>query len=67
MHVDGGTLYRIKDGKQDYIDIKEPRFIEDDLLQLVNYGLLIPDLSGGGKNLYRITRLAVKLLEQIRS
>lgn len=66
MHVDGGTLFRIMDGKQGYIDIYESRFIKHDLQMLENLDLLIHDQSQGGKNLYHITRLALKLLEQTK-
>jgi len=53
-------------GASGCIEITEPRFIEDDLNQLVNTGLLIFDHSPQGNRNFRITRLAVKLLSQVK-
>jgi hypothetical protein len=50
---------------QGSLEIKEPRFVEDDLTQLVNLDLLLLDYSSKGNRIFRITRLAVKLLEQV--
>ncbi|WP_434928110.1 hypothetical protein ACRWQN_03890 [Shewanella sp. HL-SH8] len=50
---------------QGSIEITEQRFIEDDLAQLVNLDLLILDYSSHGNRVFRITRMAVKLLEQM--
>lgn len=64
MHVFGGTLYQIMDADGD-IEVPEPRFLEDDLIQLISLGLLIPDYSSDGHRLFRITRLVVKFLEKV--
>lgn len=61
-----GTTFSIMDASGN-IEINEPRFIEDDLNQLVNLGLLIFDYSPKGNRNYRITRLAVKLLSQFKA
>ena len=50
---------------QGSIEIEEPRFIEDDLTQLVNLGLLLLDYNPKGSRIFRLTRMAVKLLEQV--
>lgn len=60
-----GTTFHIMDATGQ-IDITEPRFIEDDLNQLVNSGLLIFDYSPKGKRNFKITRLSVKLLSQVK-
>ncbi|UJZ96092.1 hypothetical protein IHC87_16090 [Photobacterium damselae subsp. damselae] len=44
------------------IEISEPRFIEDDLGQLVKLGFLIPDRGSKGSRIFRITRSAIKYL-----
>ena len=59
-----GTSFLFMD-TQGSIDIKEPRFVEDDLTQLVNLELLLLDYSSQGNRIFRITRLAVKLLDQV--
>ena len=61
----GGTTFHVMDGTG-HIEITEPKFIEDDLNQLVNSGLLIFDLSPKGSRNFRITRLTVKLLSQVK-
>jgi hypothetical protein len=40
----------------DDIEIPEPRFIEDDLMTLVEYGLLRQDNNSQGQDLFKITR-----------
>lgn len=50
---------------QGSIEITEQRFIEDDLAQLVNLDLLLLDYNSQGNRVFRITRLAVKLLVQV--
>ncbi|NQZ86667.1 MAG: hypothetical protein HRT54_03705 [Colwellia sp.] len=59
-----GTSFLFMD-TQGSLEIKEPRFVEDDLTQLVNLGLLLLDYSSQGNRIFRITRLAVKLLTQV--
>lgn len=49
---------------QGSLKIKEPRFIEDDLAQLVNLDLLLLDNSHGYR-IFKITRLAVQLLNKV--
>lgn len=58
----GGTAYQIMDAEGS-INMNEPRFIEDDLKQLCNFGLLIPDLNSSGGRLFRLTRAATKLID----
>lgn len=53
------TLYQYLDA-QGGVDVSEPRFIEDDLMKLVNLGLLILDFNGRGDRLFRITRDCVR-------
>ncbi len=48
-----------------YIKIEEPRFIEDDLTQMVNLKLLLLDYNSIGQRKFRLTRMAVKFLEQL--
>jgi hypothetical protein len=51
------------DGKGGSIDITEQRFLESDLNQLVNFGLLIHSLNSKGSNFYTITREASNLVK----
>jgi len=50
------------DGDGGSIDIPEPRFIEDDLATMCEYGLLRPDYNSKGDPLYRITRTAARFV-----
>ena len=59
-----GTSFLFMD-TQGSLEIKESRFIEDDLTQLVNLELLLLDFSSKGNRIFRITRLAVRLLDQV--
>mgnify|MGYP003136383373 CR=1 FL=1 len=62
LKMAGGVIYQIMDASGQ-IDFDEPRFIEDDLQQLCNTGLLIPDYNSKGNRLFKLTRSAVKLVE----
>lgn len=54
--------YQIMDGNGNKaIEIEDTRFIDDDLNQLCNLGLLIPDETREGNRIFRITRTAVNL------
>jgi hypothetical protein len=59
-----GTSFLFMD-TQGSLEIKEPRFVEDDLTQLTNLELLLLDFSSQGNRIFRITRLAVKLIGQM--
>jgi len=62
LHMMGGTLYQVMDASGQ-ISINEPRFVDDDLTQLCNLGLLRPDYNGKGERLFRFTRAAEKLVQ----
>ena len=47
------------------LEIKEPRFIEDDLDVMMNLGLITLVLSDSYERKYRVTRQAVKLVDMI--
>jgi hypothetical protein len=59
-----GTSFLFMDTRGQ-LDITEQRFVEDDLAQLINLNLLLLDYSSEGNRVFRITRLAAKLLEQV--
>lgn len=61
-----GAIYAVGDGKGNkVIEIEESRFVDDDLNQLVQLGLLRLDYNSNGGKLFYFTRSAVKLLQQI--
>lgn len=49
----------------DDLEIKEPRFLDDDLNSLTKLGLLLPRIGSRGTNFFGITRNAVKLINAI--
>jgi len=51
-------------GTQGELILNEPRFVEDDLSQLCNLGLLIPDHNSKGERLFRFTRAAALILNK---
>lgn len=57
----GGTEYIFIETSGN-IEITEPRFVEDDLKTLVEYGLLRHDYNSKGDNLYISTRAASRLV-----
>lgn len=59
------TAYMMIDGNGGDIQYEEPRFIEDDLLTLVELGLMRHDLNSQSANLYKITRTASKYIDLI--
>ncbi len=60
----GGMALQLERGGQ--INFSEDRFLDDDLNQLVGFGLLSLSYSGDGKNeIYGITRSSVRLIEAI--
>ncbi len=61
-HTRAGLLLIFIDGKGGSIEITEQKFLESDLNQLVNLGLLIHSLNSKGSNLYTITREASNLV-----
>jgi hypothetical protein len=62
MKMMGGTQYQVLDASS-AIEIPEPRFVDDDLSSLCEYGLLIPDWNSRGDRLFRITRAAARVVE----
>lgn len=58
------TFYECLDG-QGGIQIDELRFIEDDLMKLVNLGFLMLDYNGSGDRLFKITRDCVRFCESL--
>jgi hypothetical protein len=50
---------------QGSIKIKEARFIDDDLNTLLRLDLLLLDYGSKGSRIFKLTRLAVKLLDQV--
>ncbi|MBQ4814279.1 hypothetical protein J8M20_23125 [Pseudoalteromonas luteoviolacea] len=59
-----GTAY-IMDGKGGSLIITEPRFVDDDLEQLINLGLLRLDYNKSGDRLFRLTRALQKYVAQL--
>jgi hypothetical protein len=49
------------------LEISEPRFVEDDLRTLLEYGLLRHDYNSKGDNLYVFTRAASRLVADKKS
>ena len=60
----GGSCYQVIDGNG-IIKMEEKRFIDNDLNQLVDLGLLRGGNNPQGGRMFYITRAAVKLLQQI--
>lgn len=60
-----GEGYMIADGDGRKLGISEPRFVEDDFDSLCALGLLTPDVNSKGSQMYRITRNAVKYVDQL--
>lgn len=56
-----GTEYMFLEASGN-LEIAEPRFVEDDLRTLVEYGLLRHDYNSKGDNLYIFTRAASRLV-----
>ena len=65
LYYTTGFYYHVMDGSGLDIVIDEPRFINDDLDQLCVLGLLIPDRDNDDQRLFRITRSAISLVDQI--
>jgi hypothetical protein len=57
----GGTEYMFLETSGN-LEIAEPRFVEDDLKTLIEYGLLRHDYNSKGDNLYIFTRAASRLV-----
>ncbi|EHH3082070.1 hypothetical protein J7G28_004288 [Vibrio vulnificus] len=62
----GSPLYKVADGHGGNIDFDEPRFLNDDLNQLCQLGLLSLDHNGRGDRLYRITRATTRYVSQLK-
>ena len=60
-----GDQYCFIDGGTGNLKYSEPRFIEDDLLTLVQFGLLRPDLGSKGSRQFKLTRSAVAFIDSI--
>ena len=61
LKVMGGTEYMFIDSSGN-LQIDEPRFVEDDLRTLLEYGLLRHEYNSKGDNLYIFTRAASRLV-----
>lgn len=66
MHFRGHTYFQIMDGRGGNIEIEDERFLEDDLKQLCEFELLLPDRNKSGNRIYRITRNAASFWENIK-
>ena len=55
--------YHLFEGAHGQIKYSEPRFMEDDLLTLVSYGLLNHEYTNQGNSKYSVTRAAVGYIE----
>ena len=49
-------------GNNLHLTIEEPRFLDDDLNTLVNFGLLLKDYNSSGSAIYSLSRNAVKFI-----
>jgi hypothetical protein len=58
----GGPSYMFLDGDSGDLKFEEEQFLEDDLLTLVDLGLLRPDFNSKGGKMFRYTRVASQLL-----
>ena len=61
----GSAVYQTIDGDVKWIDVEEPRFIDDDLNTLCSLGLLSHRLGSKSSSVYGITRAAVAYVEQL--
>jgi hypothetical protein len=66
MKMRGRAIYQVLDGSGGNIEIEEPRFVEDDLQTLVDLNLLMLEYNKSGGRVFRITRSAVGLVEQMK-
>ena len=57
-------VYFFIDGNKGQIEIEEKRFVEDDLMQLVELSFLIDKINDAGKRTFTISRAAVNYLKQ---
>lgn len=57
----------VPNGRGGNYEASEPRFLTDDLMALVNLGLMIPGYGSDGSSNYTITRAAVEFLKYISS
>lgn len=60
----GGCSYQFTD-VPGTLKFNDPRFLEDDLNTLVEYGLLRHEISSQGNNVYCFTRKASALVREI--
>ena len=63
VHSFEGMALIVLDGKDQNINVTEPRFVEDDLKILIELGLLRHDYNSNGENLYIYTRAASSLVK----
>ena len=56
----------ILSGASGAIEVKEPKFLDDDLEILYESRLLLVECNGQGSRVFKITREAVKLLNEIK-
>lgn len=66
-HLMSGVILTFVDGSYGSLDVSEPRFVEDDLDVLLATGLLGLDHNSKGDRLFKFTRAAAMLVEQVRS
>ncbi|ENC6733162.1 TPA: hypothetical protein RQJ54_004659 [Vibrio vulnificus] len=62
----GSLLYKVEGGHGGKVDFDEPRFLNDDLNQLCQLGLLSLDHNGRGDRLFRITRATTRYVSQLK-
>jgi hypothetical protein len=61
----GPPSYMFLDGNSGELEFNEEQFIEDDLLTLVDLGLLRSDYNSKGIKMFRYTRTASNLLREL--
>ncbi|EHR7861289.1 TPA: hypothetical protein NJ344_004804 [Vibrio parahaemolyticus] len=66
VNTQAGSSYMFLDG-QGNLNINEPRFVHDDLTQLIKLGLLELDFNKQGGRIFKITRLMVSYLANAKS
>ena len=66
LKLQGHSLFQIMEGKGGNIVYEEQRFIEDDLLTLLELGMLRLDHGSKGSRIFYITRSAVEYLKCIK-
>jgi len=65
LHMQGGVTLVLSGGQSGVLEIRDQRFIEDDLRTLVELGLLRLGSNSKGDNVYLFTRIASQLVNQL--